>query len=88
VSHSLGAALATLTAFEFQASGINNVQIFNYGSPRVGNQEFADWASNGGGGEGKMKITRCTHYKDMVPHVPLHHRFRHVAGMINCCSLR
>lgn len=56
--HSLGAALATLTAFDLRANGVSNVKIFNYGSPRVGNTAFADWASNG-----SMKITRSTHYK-------------------------
>jgi predicted lipase len=56
--HSLGAALATLTAFDLAANGINNVKLFNYGSPRVGNTAFADWASSG-----KVPITRATHYK-------------------------
>ena len=55
--HSLGAALATLTAFDLQSNGVSPIQVFNYGSPRVGNTAFADWASN------KMKITRSTHYK-------------------------
>jgi predicted lipase len=54
----LGAALATLTAFDLMNSGISNVKLFNYGSPRVGNTKFADWASSG-----KLKITRSTHYK-------------------------
>jgi predicted lipase len=56
--HSLGAALATLTAFDLVNNGVNNVKLFNYGSPRVGNTKFADWA-----GSGKIKITRQTHYK-------------------------
>ena len=55
--HSLGAALATLTAFDLQSNGVSPIQVFNYGSPRVGNTAFADWAS------GKLKITRSTHYK-------------------------
>jgi len=76
--HSLGAALATLTAFDLQNSGITNVRLFNYGSPRVGNTAFANWAS----ANTKVQITRCTHYKDMVPHCPMHERFTHVAGEI------
>jgi len=75
--HSLGAALATLTAFDLVANGINSVKLFNYGCPRVGNTAFADWASSG-----KVPITRQTHYKDMVPHTPMHERFTHVAGEI------
>ncbi len=55
--HSLGAALATLTALDLSASGISPVKLFNYGSPRVGNTAFSNWAST------KVAITRSTHYK-------------------------
>ena len=59
--HSLGAALATLTAFDLIHNGIKNVKLFNYGSPRVGNTAFADWAST------NKIITRQTHYKVNFP---------------------
>ena len=34
--HSLGAALATLTAVDFLKNGISPVSLINFGSPRVG----------------------------------------------------
>ena len=40
--HSLGAALATLFSIDFVNAGISNVRMFNYGSPRVGNTNFAN----------------------------------------------
>lgn len=55
--HSLGAALATLTAFDLIHNGIYS-SLFTYGSPRVGNTNFANWASSG-----FIWITRSTHYK-------------------------
>eukprot|EP01034_Spumella_vulgaris_P021439 gene21439-27470_t len=73
--HSLGAALSTLTALDFMDAGIGPIRLFNFGSPRVGNTAFANYAS--------AKIedrNRNTHYKDMVPHVPMHERFTHISG--------
>lgn len=73
--HSLGAAMATLTTVDLLDSGIAPVRMFHFGSPRVGNTAFANWFSD--------KISdrnRNTHYKDMVPHVPMHERFTHHSG--------
>lgn len=74
--HSLGAAMATLTSLDFLSSGgLTPLRMFHFGSPRVGNDEFAAYASS--------VITdrnRNTHYKDMVPHVPMHERFTHISG--------
>ncbi len=73
--HSLGAAMATLTTLEFLDKGISPLRMFHFGSPRVGNTDFANYASS--------KIVdrnRNTHYKDMVPHVPMHERFTHHSG--------
>lgn len=73
--HSLGAALATLTAMDLLHNGVSPVRLFNYGSPRVGNDEFAAYASS--------KLTdrnRVTHHKDMVVHCPMHERFTHISG--------
>ncbi|QOY35624.1 lipase family protein [Anaerobacillus isosaccharinicus] len=40
--HSLGAALATLHAFDVAVNGhFHKITMYNYGSPRVGNPEFA-----------------------------------------------
>ena len=72
--HSLGAAMATLTTLDFLDKGINT-RMFHFGSPRVGNTKFAEYAS--------AKIVdrhRNTHYKDMVPHCPMHERFTHISG--------
>jgi len=73
--HSLGAALATLTAVDLQASGIDDVILYNYGSPRIGNDEFASFVSSY-----LTDINRVTHHKDTVPHTPMHERFTHLSG--------
>jgi len=73
--HSLGAAITTLTALDFLDAGITNIRMFHFGSPRVGNTAFANFASS--------KIVdrnRNTHHKDMVPHIPMHERFTHISG--------
>jgi len=73
--HSLGAALATLTAADLSVAGIRNLHLFNYGSPRVGNTAFADFYPT--------IVTnrhRVTHHKDIVPHSPMHERFTHISG--------
>lgn len=66
--HSLGAALATLTAFDIKDKFPSaDVQVFNYGSPRIFNQAGADYASSGI----DVKIgARRTHCKDIVIHQP------------------
>jgi len=65
--HSLGAALATLTALDLAPTyGANRVKLYNYGCPRMFNQAGADFASGGAITIG----ARRTHYKDIVPHTP------------------
>ena len=63
--HSLGGALANVAALEILQAGFSNVQHYSFGSPRVGNQQFAEYSN-------KMlpEAQRITHYKDTVPHVP------------------
>lgn len=73
--HSLGAALALLTALELKNSGIQNVELFNFGSPRVGDTSFSEYASSS-----LSHHSRVTHHKDMVVHVPMHERFTHING--------
>ena len=73
--HSLGAALATLTASDLRLEGIDNVRMFNYGSPRVGNTAFANFYSSLLGN----RSNRVTHHKDIVPHSPMHERFTHIS---------
>jgi hypothetical protein len=70
-----GGALATLTAMDLIKAGVTSVRLFTFGSPRVGNPEFATYVSS--------SITdryRITHHRDMVPHVPTHHRCMHLSG--------
>ncbi|RYG70456.1 lipase family protein [archaeon] len=68
--HSLGAALATLTALQLHAEGPEEtVRLFHFGSPRVGNTAFATFAS-----KTLADRSRLTHHKDMVPHCPMHER--------------
>jgi len=66
--HSLGAAFATLTAYDSIISNITTKDqsiIYNFGSPRVGNYIFAQAV------QGAVKeIYRVTHWRDPVPHVP------------------
>jgi hypothetical protein len=73
--HSLGAALATLTTLDFMDAGVTPIRMAHYGCPRVGNTEFANWASAKIGDR-----NRNTHHKDMVPHCPMHERFTHMSG--------
>jgi hypothetical protein len=67
--------MATLIAIDLVASGITPVRMFNFGSPRVGNDEFAAWASTY-----LTDRNRITYYKDNVPHLPSDVRFRHISG--------
>ena len=67
--------MATLTAIDLKESGVSTMKLFNFGSPRVGNTAFAEWASSY-----LTDRNRVTHYKDMVPHVPMHERFTHISG--------
>ena len=62
--HSLGAAMATLTAMDL-ARYYPDVQCYNYGSPRVGDKAFSAFA-----GTMMTDFWRVTHLKDTVPHVP------------------
>ncbi|KAK6821401.1 hypothetical protein PG987_015801 [Apiospora arundinis] len=64
--HSLGAALATLSAAHLRQKGLA-VDAYLYGSPRVGNPEFAEFV-NGQPGHS----FRITHWDDPVPRLPGH----------------
>lgn len=72
--HSQGAAIAQLFVVDrFQSTG-NYSQLYSFGSPRVGNIEFAtlvDKSTNG-------NHWRVTHNKDIVVHIPYRwNGFRH-----------
>lgn len=66
--HSLGGAITTLASYDAVTQGIipsKQATLYNYGSPRVGNQVFADAVQSA-----IPEIYRVVHWKDMVPHVP------------------
>lgn len=63
--HSLGAAVATIAGAYFRSVG-HNCDIYTYGSPRVGNNAFANYASSTSQGS----IYRITHLNDPVPQLP------------------
>lgn len=66
VGHSLGGALASLTAEWIGHRYRKPVQLYTFGAPRVGMRGFATKSTFSGG-----KIYRCTHGADPVPMVPL-----------------
>ncbi|KPZ70077.1 hypothetical protein A9267_11515 [Shewanella sp. UCD-FRSSP16_17] len=67
VGHSLGGALASLTADWAALNNYSsNVNLYTFGAPRVGQQSFANKNTNR-----LNKIHRCTHGADLVPKVPL-----------------
>nr|CAG8513948.1 8900_t:CDS:2 [Entrophospora candida] len=67
--HSLGGAIATLTALDLVQNNKKlvseeNLFIFTYGSPRIGNQEFANFVDN------QLKLNRIVNFEDAVPRLP------------------
>ncbi len=64
--HSLGAALATLAAARFQEKGQTVNGLYTFGSPRVGNEEFAKWFD----AAFKHKAFRFINNNDVVTRVP------------------
>lgn len=73
--HSLGGALALLSAYEIAAKGLNShkadpdrtvpVTVFSFGGPRVGNWAFKDRLEAMG-----VKVLRVVSKQDMVPKMP------------------
>jgi len=63
--HSLGAGLATFGGLDM-INYVNNksLTVYHYGSPRIGNQNFANYANS------KVDFWRITKDRDPVPHVP------------------
>ncbi len=66
VGHSLGGALATLTAEWVRIRYSRPVKLYTFGAPRAGLNGFAEKSTFG-----CEKIYRCTHGADPVPKVPL-----------------
>jgi acetyl esterase/lipase len=74
--HSKGAGIATLAAMDLVEAGVKDVSLVTFGSPRVGNAEFAEYASR--------KLShhyRLTHHTDVVPSVPTRSQgYLHLSG--------
>ena len=66
--HSLGGALAVHASIDIIKNFGPIDEFYTYGSPRVGNLEFATHSNTLVKGSFN---TRITHYKDPVPHLPL-----------------
>lgn len=79
--HSLGAALATFTVLDLLSRNLT-AQLMTFGSPRVGNRLFAEYAS-----KVIADSSRVTHYKDIVPHLPWSERFQHISGTCSPSTL-
>eukprot|EP00981_Chlorochromonas_danica_P007189 scaffold1594_cov171-Ochromonas_danica.AAC.24 len=81
--HSLGGALATLTVVDLLIAGFTNIELMNFGSPKVGNLAFAEFASNLIGN--RYRVTR---YQDIVPNFPDDSQYVHISGEANgICGL-
>lgn len=63
--HSYGAACGQLLAMELEKEGIN-VDVYDFGQPRVGNKMYADFVNTV-----IQDHWRFVHNKDTVPHVPI-----------------
>ncbi|TNV77269.1 hypothetical protein FGO68_gene2879 [Halteria grandinella] len=66
--HSLGGALATLAALDIRRQlglGANEITLYTYGQPRVGDERMADHIMRE-----LPNYIRVTHYDDTVAHVP------------------
>lgn len=98
MGHSLGGAVATLLAARVRRAGLGaggrDVDLYTYGSPRVGNEALARFVSSssssssssavrgsgGGGGSGGGSNYRLTHAADLVARLPpLNREYRHVS---------
>mmetsp|Transcript_26522 Transcript_26522/g.45398 ORF Transcript_26522/g.45398 Transcript_26522/m.45398 type:complete len:279 (+) Transcript_26522:9-845(+) len=64
--HSLGAAISILCAAELASEGYE-VNVYNYGLPRVGNEAFSDYYRSI-----VPNTYRVVNGHDVVPHVPLY----------------
>ncbi|KGN44760.1 phospholipase A1-Igamma2, chloroplastic [Cucumis sativus] len=71
--HSLGSALATLSAYDIAETGLNktsagrdvHISVFSFGGPRVGNMRFSERMNDLG-----VKVLRVVNIHDIVPKSP------------------
>jgi hypothetical protein len=70
--HSLGASIATIAGLDLVCDhpySNHSINVYNYGSPRIGESAFADLIK--GPLADKLSLMRYTHWRDPVPHLPL-----------------
>jgi pimeloyl-ACP methyl ester carboxylesterase len=66
--HSLGAALAELAAWELAAAGLHVTELISFGTPRVGNSQWASfWAAAAAPPRASFRVV---HNEDPVPRLP------------------
>jgi len=70
VGHSLGAALTLLAGIGLYEAGAKDVQVWNYGEPRVGNHVFSNYTTQSLG-----TLYRVINHHDIVPHLPFRDAF-------------
>ena len=78
--HSLGGALATISAFEmmYLNTPYNVKYLITFGSPRVGNDYFFEYFNYF-----NIYSKRITHYFDIVPHLPeMFFGYKHISNEI------
>ena len=64
--HSLGAAMAVLSAAHIQTQeNISVAELYTFGLPRVGDTAFSKWFH-----QAVPQAIHVTHYHDIVPHLP------------------
>jgi len=64
--HSLGAAISTLVGVDLAQSGYSNIHVYNFASPRIGDQSFIDLVDN----QLKLPVYRFVNISDMIPNMP------------------
>ncbi|MEN9868033.1 MAG: hypothetical protein RL748_3623 [Pseudomonadota bacterium] len=72
VGHSLGGALATLTADYLQLRGMN-VKLYSFGSPRVGTNTFSQYLTQKLKAENVFRVSNQSDPVTMVPIFPFFH---------------
>ncbi len=77
IGHGIAGAIATLVSMDLVHEGFTNVSLVTFGSPRVGNAEFAAYIS-----DKLSSSTRVTHYQDFAPRYPNEAEYVHISGIL------
>jgi triacylglycerol lipase len=64
--HSLGAAVSTILGAELKDVGYDNVIVYTFASPRVGNEGLTDYIN-----QIELPVFRIVNTEDIVPQIPL-----------------